>query len=294
VYENDFSLHPYGYWWHLDRARFDAWLAAVAAEEGVFVHRGTRLHAVRRTTDGHWMIEIQAHGTAHTIHTAVLVDATGRTARLARQQGSVREHYDKLIGIVGMLHHPAVTTAEAYTLIEAVEHGWWYSALVPVQRMVGMFLTDADLIPRNHTLRPALWQTLLHRARHTRKRFSNLELSAAPRLLSANSARLTTVCGNGWIAVGDAAVTYDPLSAQGILKAMESGQRSAMAIEQHLAGNNQAWAIYQQITDVIFCQYLQLQHFYYQRETRWPSHAFWQRRQKQGSDANFHVRSCGV
>src|SRR5262245_54098288 len=35
VYENDFSLHPYGCWWHLDRTRFDAFLAEVAADEGV-------------------------------------------------------------------------------------------------------------------------------------------------------------------------------------------------------------------------------------------------------------------
>jgi flavin-dependent dehydrogenase len=279
VYEHDVSLHPYGCWWHLDRARFDAWLAAVAAEEGVLMHRGTRLRSVRRTTDERWITTIQAHGTAHAIRAAILVDATGRTARLARQQGNVREHYDQLIGVAGTLRHPALTTTEAYTLIEAVEYGWWYSALVPAQRMVGVFLTDADLIPRHPKLRLALWQGLLHQAPHTSKRFTNLELLAAPRLLSANSSRLTTVCGNGWIAVGDAAAAYDPLSSQGMLKALESGHRSAVAIEQHLAGNTQTWAIYQQITDVMFQQYLQQRHFYYQRETRWPSHAFWQRRQ---------------
>lgn len=278
-YENDVSLHPYGCWWHLDRTRFDAFLAEVAAEAGVSVHRDTRLRSVIRTTDGRWMVDAQVNGTVHAIHTAVLIDATGRTAWLARQQGSVREHYDKLIGVAGILRSSTRHTADAYTLIEAVEQGWWYSALLPGYRMIGVFMTDADLIPRNYKLRLPLWQALLHQAPYTGKRFSNLELFTAPKLVSASSSRLTSACGAGWIAVGDAVAAYDPLSSQGILKAMESGHRAAVAVEQYLAGNKHAWAVYQQVTDTIFLQYLKLRRFYYQREPRWLSHAFWQRRQ---------------
>src|SRR5262249_38336852 len=149
----------------------------------------------------------------------------------------------------------------------------------PARRMVGVFLTDADLIPRSPQLRLALWEAWLRQAPHTQKRFAHLEWLVAPRLLAANTSWLTTVCGKGWIAVGDAVAAYDPLSSQGMLKAMESGRRAAVAVGQYLAGQHQAWALYQQIAEVMFHQYLLQQRFYYQHETRWQSHAFWQRQQ---------------
>ncbi|MGW2088752.1 LodA/GoxA family CTQ-dependent oxidase [Streptomyces sp. NPDC001880] len=51
--------------------------------------------------------------------------------------------------------------------------------------------------------------------------------SAVPRRAPAHSTHLDRVHGDGWIAAGDAAVAFDPLSSQGILTALYTGRAPA-------------------------------------------------------------------
>ena len=41
----------------------------------------------------------------------------------------------------------------------------------------------------------------------------------------------------GWLAVGDAAIAFDPLTSQGIAKALDHGKRAAASIAAYLAGD---------------------------------------------------------
>jgi hypothetical protein len=61
---------------------------------------------------------------------------------LATQLCSQAHVTDRLIGAVAFSD---VRDTAHETLIEAVEHGWWYSAPVPGARMVFMYMTDSDL-----------------------------------------------------------------------------------------------------------------------------------------------------
>jgi flavin-dependent dehydrogenase len=278
VYENDFSLHPYGPWWHLDRPSFDAALAAAAVEEGALVRRGARVRSATRGAAGEWLVEAHENGEMVRMCASFLVDATGRAASLARQQGAVRQAYDRLVGLVGFLVLPPGHRAVPSILIEAVENGWWYSALLPGRRAVAMFMTDAELIPRNRRLLPALWQALLPKAKHTKERILGMRPVSALRLVSANSSRLDRGIGSGWVAVGDAAAAYDPLSSQGLLKAMESGCRAARTADLYIAGDRTAVQEYHRYMDAGFREYVEFRAAYYRRETRWPDNPFWKRR----------------
>lgn len=53
---------------------------------------------------------------------------------------------------------------------------------------------------------------------------------SAPQVSPASGAWLDPVCGEGWIACGDAALAFDPLSSQGLLGALASGVAAARAI----------------------------------------------------------------
>jgi flavin-dependent dehydrogenase len=80
--------------------------------------------------------------------------------------------------------------------------------------------------------------------------------------------------------VGDAAASFDPLSSQGIVRALESGRRAAAAIHDHFAGDRSALqrctlALHEQ-----FERYLDARLEYYRREPRWPHAVFWRRRQR--------------
>ncbi|MGC2697329.1 MAG: tryptophan 7-halogenase, partial [Candidatus Angelobacter sp.] len=86
--------------------------------------------------------------------------------------------------------------------------------------------------------------------------------------------------GDHWLAAGDAASTFDPLSSQGIMKAMRSALRAAQAIVRHLRGRGTALAQYAELVEREYDRYLDARAAYYRLEQRWPDSPFWQQRQE--------------
>ena len=84
--------------------------------------------------------------------------------------------------------------------------------------------------------------------------------------------------GEGWLAVGDAAATFDPLSSQGIFKALRSGVLASYAILDYFKGNRAGLARYATLLAQEYESYLETRSEYYGRERRWPQSRFWQRR----------------
>jgi len=109
----------------------------------------------------------------------------------------------------------------------------------------------------------------------------NLTLALAP------SAILSRVVGERWLAVGDAACAYDPLSAQGIVKALCDGEAAADAIAGVLAGAGEAPLLaYQDGVFARFRDYLRLRRQLYRIERRWLQAPFWQNRRLLGTSAS--------
>jgi 2-polyprenyl-6-methoxyphenol hydroxylase-like FAD-dependent oxidoreductase len=95
------------------------------------------------------------------------------------------------------------------------------------------------------------------------------------KLLAAHSACLARPSGPGWAAVGDGAASHDPLSATGIVRALESGIHAARAIQATLVrGDREALAGYDRRQDRAFDQYCDTRTAYYRMEARWPSAPF--------------------
>ena len=65
-------------------------------------------------------------------------------------------------------------------------------------------------------------------------------MESAPRGAAAHSARLEHFHGAGWLAVGDAALAFDPLSSQGLLTALFTGMEAGNALHAHLSGDADA------------------------------------------------------
>ncbi|KPA93646.1 hypothetical protein, partial [Pseudomonas asplenii] len=72
-----------------------------------------------------------------------LIDAGGRPAVLARQQGAQRQVEDRLTAFYLLLHSRQDTDRDGRTLVEAVENGWWYSVLLPSGERLVTFLGAA-------------------------------------------------------------------------------------------------------------------------------------------------------
>jgi flavin-dependent dehydrogenase len=80
------------------------------------------------------------------------------------------------------------------------------------------------------------------------------------------------------MAIGDAALAYDPLSGQGVLKSIETGTRSSAAIARYFAGDSTALTEYETWIQETYRSYLSQRGQLYGSVRRWPKSLFWQRR----------------
>lgn len=254
--EMPFVFTPYEHGWHLDRRRFELMLAdrAVAA--------GAERRTNARVTDVAPHRLTCADGTV--VEAGTLIDATGRAAALARRLGARRVVDHALVALVAFLENGGRGMDDSFTLVEAVEEGWWYSAPLPDARLVAMFVSDRLYND---------WDALLASATHTRERIRahGYALRHAPRRVDAGSARLDRAAGEGWLAIGDAATALDPLSSHGLGNAIATGMNAARAV---LNGDV---ARYTATVDAMWNGYVALRRGTYALEQRWPDSRFWRR-----------------
>jgi len=188
---------------------------------------------------------------------------------------------DRLTGVIG-LFEAFQEEQEHRTLVEATADGWWYCAWLPDTRLVVAFMTDADLLRLGQSQLRAHWLRQLQNTVHTRARTTGLTVERPLRPLqwiAAASEVLECSGGTHWLAAGDAALSFDPLSAQGIYNALQSGLMAAETIDAALQGQNSAvlgWALRNRQR---FDRYLRTRQAYYSLERRWPDSVFWRRRQ---------------
>lgn len=282
--ESPFLANPYGAGWHVDRRRFEARLAEAAQESGAEWRWGCRLDRCARE-EGRWRLAVSGDSW-ETLEADFVADATGRRSRLARRLGARRVRYDRLVGVSALLTS-ASPAADTYTLVEAEPDGWWYSALLADGRLAVAFLGDGDLLDRPLLqAEPSAWRERLGRTTATRQRVEDhgykLDPAAPLRALPAESSRLDTIAGAGWLALGDAAAAYDPLSSHGVASAMGSGFYGGNAIADLLAGREDARLAYLEVLQNAYGTYLDMLRHHYARERRWPDSPFWSRRHDPG------------
>jgi flavin-dependent dehydrogenase len=275
----DFIRHPHGHGWQLDREQFEQRLVERARTLGVaFVHSQGTVRASR--DQEHWTLE--AGPELRPARARFLLDATGRERWLARQQGAHFLREDRQVALVTYLKSSVTRLEDATGLVESTRDGWWYSALLPGQRLTMVFMTDVDLHPRPRLTTVEGWTELALQAPLTAARVSAnaYRLVAPPRLVAAESGRLDRLWADGWATVGDAAMTLDPLSSHGLTVAMLSGRDFAQAVAQHFGGDREALSSYGTRLTVAFSQYETIRLTNYRAERRWLNSTYWQRRQR--------------
>jgi flavin-dependent dehydrogenase len=104
-------------------------------------------------------------------------------------------------------------------------------------------------------------------------------LHDGPRITDAGLAYMDRVAGPGWVATGDAAVSFDPLSSQGIVTALLMGRAAGTAITAMLRkGDPEPLLAYGSEYAALLEQHRRQRSAFYGLEGRWPDAAFWARR----------------
>jgi flavin-dependent dehydrogenase len=284
VGETDFLYDRHGHGWHLDRSQFDRMLAEMAVEAGATRLDGVKVTDWQADPQAGWQLSVASRsGSAREgqrFTARLVVDATGRKSWWARQMGVERLHADHLCALAGVMQAGEHSKdRDSFTMIESVRDGWWYTALLPGQQRVVALLSDGDLPAMKQARDTAEWRRMLRETEiGAFLQEHGYELEIEPQMRTANSSRLRQVVGDSWLAVGDSAAAYDPLSSQGILLAIGTAIESSQAILKHLAGDEKAFTTYAHFIDGMFQTYLLHLIQYYDIEQRFPDSPFWKRR----------------
>lgn len=282
----DHLRNPDGFSRSLDRKEFEIYLRKVAIERGVDCIWGTRL-SNSSYEDNYWKVTTKSddlkNRTTHTIQAKFVIDATGRQSHFTKSLGIQRTSYDKLISCWISLPN---TQENTMSTIAADELGWWYSAVVPDNKRVIAFQTDADLVDRNTFKHVNTFLSFAKQHKLIQPLIDGNETTVNFHgTVSANSTRLEQVIGKQWIALGDAAMSFDPLSSQGMFNAMANAMQLQKLLinydfikdlnstkEEHFN------RLYENQLQQVWNHYLKHKNFFYSTETRWKEATFWKRR----------------
>ncbi|MFT2112215.1 NAD(P)/FAD-dependent oxidoreductase [Marinomonas sp. 2405UD68-3] len=258
--QQDFIHHLQGCDWRLDRLQFESDLHHLAKESGAqfFFDRLSNLY---KNPHG-WELETDEK---HTLHADFIIDASGRSSVLSRHLSLEKEKGEPLVALWASVEiddnsYQSMTTN---TLLESQENGWWYAARLPNKKLLVIYHTSASNAG-TITKRPSHWldeltQTNVLSKHLPLERFINSKLNAN----NARSNRLTTPYGENWAACGDAAVSFDPLSSQGLYNAIAT----AAMLHKALQGDNRESALekYGQSLERVAYIYQQKRQQYYQQ-----------------------------
>jgi flavin-dependent dehydrogenase len=270
------SGHPNG--WHLDRMHFEGQLENAVKITGTQWLTGTRI-ADYDYNGKDWKVTLKgAGGGLLHCNCEFIVDATGRASRIARSLGNQRQKTDNLCGLT-VCYETTGINCPHYTFVESVAGGWWYAAPLSGSRLVITFMTDSDLADPG-MMEAGHFKNKLLRTDMTGDIFKNHIISSEtkPFLQTANTSWLPERYGKSWLAAGDAAIAYDPLSSYGITSALQSGFYAGHAIADYLNGTQDALIAYDWLMCEAFDAYKNMHMHQYQLEKRWENEPFWKRR----------------
>ncbi len=271
--ETDFLANPLGEGWILDRARFDAAARKAVLAQGADIVQVRHIGPLTQGLSA-WHLDL---GDGASLRTRFLVDASGRSRILLRRLSIRRIAADRQIAILSV--YPDDGDGYCGTTVEAVAEGWWYTTPLPCGRRVLAYVTDTDLW--QHGTRN--WHALLRQTHHVGRCAGRRALSAWPNAYPAGTAQAEHLAGENWLAVGDAAMSFDPLSSQGLASAVLMGAKAGDAIAR--PNRDAAFEAWAEDYRMLFAEHADLRTYYAGLERRWPDSAFWPRRQETGNQA---------
>jgi flavin-dependent dehydrogenase len=271
--EADGMTNPYGLGVLIDRACFEEWLMSAARQSGVTVLQvDRRLDA--ETIDDRWRLAGDGNAAPGVVTTPLVIQATGRGKGLIGPRK--RELADRLVALL-MYGDAPPGPRDQRLLIEAGEHGWWYAAPLPDNRAVISFMTDADLLPPTPERRTDHFHAQLHTTRLIAPFAAYMQATSPIIGFPANSGIRQVIHGKGWVSIGDAAATYDPLSGRGVPVALAKGAAIARLVSNE--GNaSRALEAYADAERAAFADFRMSQRNTYRRAATRFNSAFWQRR----------------
>jgi flavin-dependent dehydrogenase len=216
----------------------------------------TRLLALEQTNK-RWRVQHEHRAVTHVLGARYIVDASGRAAAAGRKFGAKRPAYDDLYCISASI--PAQNCVGVWT--ESVPHGWWN--LCSDGKLATLSFFSTPEVIRSARLN---FVRLFLQTHHLRSLVLPGEVMDT-RVRAANSTITRPCAGPGWVCVGDAAMTFQPLASAGIAKALAEAANVCQFLNRPGAYNS--------LQQQSFNGYVRQLASHYCTEKRWPAMPFW-------------------
>jgi len=274
IADHNFFFHsPFQHGLKINKQSLEQDLESLTLEN---ILRFEKMTAIRLTKQG-VTIELQNDQGPMLLTGKCLVEATGRNRAVLKLLGITSTEYDQLTAYSchqPRRDHPKIMHG---VFVESFEHGWGIVSRLTDEVQV-MSLFSRQRVGLHRELKDySCWPVVLSETAHLRDLLST---EAGIRVVGgdAGSSRAAQLAGQCWLAVGDAAIAFDPLSSHGITNAVYTAQRAAEAIALHLSDPHEKYfREYAESVSAIFATYLGTRYELYQRERRWPGAPFWTR-----------------
>ena len=263
------------------RADFDLILLNQARQAGVRVVEGQPVRDVR--PDGEHGVTVR-YGSGERIRAEFCVDATGHAGIYARHNLRQRDSIFQTLALTGYWQNagnpPGVDFAN--TLLEAYADGMvWSVPLHTGERNVTLLLDWRH----SHAIKRVGLQRFyieeLRKATYVSGFLADAHLPHPPQVFDASLYTARQFVAGRTLLVGDAGLFIDPLSSEGVRKAMASAITGAVVVNtilQRPVMQSQAAELYEAGQRDTYRSHYQQSARYYAEEGRWPDRPFWQHR----------------
>ena len=198
------------------------------------------------------------------------VDATGRKRAGLKLSGIAETRHDEQVAFACHLPGRAFKQLPYGVFMESFADGWGIVSTLDANRNVMTLFTAAKNPELSRFRKYADWPVLLKDTTGLRFFLSD---QVTPKVLGydASTSFPAKVAGKNWLAIGDAAMAFDPLSSHGITNAIWTANRAADLIRDAVVSPEAPLqtAQYQQQINRIFDGYAKARQQLYEQKWQW-------------------------
>nr|AXL06516.1 NAD(P)/FAD-dependent oxidoreductase [uncultured bacterium] len=274
VFRADFTKqgdgrHPSAF--QVERAKFDKMLTEQAAAAGAQVLFGANVTELLMDGDRMAGVRYQREGQDHEVRSAYVIDASGRSGRIANRFG-LRKTLEKLRMVAVYRHYEGLDEShnlgvEGDIQVGAHDDGWVWA--IPLSKDA---ISVGTVMPRDvlrATTQEKAFEEFVARIPRITARLTGTRPTTDLKVETDYCYHSDTVTGPGWLMVGDAGCFGDPMFSGGVLVATTTAFRAAETIGAALADPAAEDLLFEKYSNFFktgYDTYIRLIHAYYDGE----------------------------
>ena len=244
-YFNQHDPHESSVTWQVVRSEFDQMMLDNAKEKGAEIKQGASVHQVHFKGKRATGVQVKfRNGRVKDLTASVVVDATGRSALIARKRktktveptlkkASIFTHFK------GAHRDAGIDEGATIILNTKNKDSWFWSIPLPNDVVSVGVVGDLDyLLQSRKKSAQEIFEEELDLCVPMKARLEGAEQMFPMKVTQDFSYRSSEVAGDGWVLVGDAFGFVDPVYSSGVFLALKSGEMAADAIHEAIEKND--------------------------------------------------------